>query len=145
MVPDLKSFVHKEYKIAAANFFFYIFFFFQFVPSVLTSFCPHFPKSKLFILLEFLGKSNGKKWSEIWKLLLIKGVKLLRKKKFFFDKFWLTSRIFLVLVLLSASVKKFFVSRMFFFLVREHMLHTRLVIKWAGPGNPTCYCSQTHR
>ena len=30
---------------------------------------------KLFRFLESLGKSNGKKWSQIWKLLLIKGVK----------------------------------------------------------------------
>ena len=29
---------------------------------------------------ETLGKSNGKKWSQILKLLLIKGVKSLRKK-----------------------------------------------------------------
>ena len=30
---------------------------------------------------ESLGKSNEKKWSHIWKLLLIKGVKLPQKKK----------------------------------------------------------------
>ena len=29
-----------------------------------------------------LGKSNGKKWSHIWKLLLMKDVKLPRQKKF---------------------------------------------------------------
>ena len=42
--------------------------------------------SKIFRDLESLGKSNGKKWSQIWKLLLIKGVKLLRKKKFVFGR-----------------------------------------------------------
>ena len=38
--------------------------------------------SKVFRDSVFLGKSNGKKWSQIWKLLLIKGVKLPRQKKF---------------------------------------------------------------
>ena len=42
----------------------------------------------------------------------INGVKLLCKKSFLGGKFWLTSRIFLVLVLLSASVERFFVSGM---------------------------------
>ena len=36
--------------------------------------------SKKFRDSESLGKSNGKKWSHIWKLLLIKGVKLQRIK-----------------------------------------------------------------
>ena len=35
--------------------------------------------SKNFRDLDILGKSNEKKWSQIWKLLLIKGVKSLRK------------------------------------------------------------------
>ena len=48
----------------------------------------------------------------IWKLLLTKGVKLPRKKNSFFAEFCLTYRIFLVSVLLSALVKKCFVSRM---------------------------------
>ena len=38
--------------------------------------------SKLFRSLESLGKSNGQKWSHIWKLLLIKGVKSPRNKRF---------------------------------------------------------------
>ena len=48
------------------------------------------------------------------KHLLIKGVKLPRKKKVFSSSanFALLSRILLVLVLLSASVERFFVSRM---------------------------------
>ena len=32
--------------------------------------------SKIFRGSEYLGKSNGKKWSPIWKFLLIKGVRL---------------------------------------------------------------------
>ena len=69
--------------------------------------------SKLFRFFESLRRSNGKNLSQIWKLLLIKGVKLPhRKKVFFFGKFCFTSRIFLVSVLLSASVEKFFVSRL---------------------------------
>ena len=40
------------------------------------------PMSKLFIYSESVRKSNGKKWSQIWKLLLKNGVKLPKKKKF---------------------------------------------------------------
>ena len=36
--------------------------------------------SKLLRFLESLGKRNRKRWSQIWKLLLINGVKLQRKK-----------------------------------------------------------------
>ena len=51
--------------------------------------------SKHFRDSESFWKSNEKKWSQIWKLLLIKGVKLLRKKKvFFWANFALLSRIF---------------------------------------------------
>ena len=42
--------------------------------------------SKLFRFLESLGKSSGKKWSQIGKLLLIKGVKWHHKKKDFFQQ-----------------------------------------------------------
>ena len=71
----------------------------------------------LFRFLESLEKSNGNKGSHIWKLLLIKGVKLLRKKKIVFCEFCLTIRIFLASVLLFAPVERCFVSRMrdFFF------------------------------
>ena len=56
--------------------------------SVKRFFCPHFLKSNvqtffLLLFLESLGKSKGKKWSQIWKLLLIKGLKLLLQKKFY--------------------------------------------------------------
>ena len=52
------------------------------------------PMSKLLRVSEFLGKSDKKKWSQIWKLLLVKVVKLPHKKMFFW-KFCLTSRFFL--------------------------------------------------
>ena len=53
------------------------------------SFCPHFrsPMSKLFRFSKFFGKTNEKKWSQIWILLLIKGVKSLRKKVWFLTIF----------------------------------------------------------
>ena len=57
--------------------------------------------SKVFRDYESLGKSNGNKWSQIWKLLLIKGVKLLRKKNCFQTNFALMSRIVMVLVFLT--------------------------------------------
>ena len=38
------------------------------------------PMSKNFGYSESLGKSNAKKWSQIWKLFLIIGVKLLRQR-----------------------------------------------------------------
>ena len=40
--------------------------------------------SKILRDSEFLGKSNEKKWSHIWKLLLIKGLKAPRKKQVLF-------------------------------------------------------------
>ena len=47
------------------------------------------PMSKKFRNSESLGKSNGKMGFQIWKLLFIKGVKLLRQKKFFsVQLFW---------------------------------------------------------
>ena len=55
------------------------------------------PMSKHFRFSESLGKSNGKKWYQIWKLLLIKGVKSPRRKKFFlriFHLFTLFKRLF---------------------------------------------------
>ena len=46
-------------------------------------FAPTFwsPMSKLFRFYECLGENNGKKWSHIWILLLIKGVKLPHTRK----------------------------------------------------------------
>ena len=42
------------------------------------------PMSKLFRYSESLGKSNWKKWSQIWTFFLKNGVKMPRQKKFFF-------------------------------------------------------------
>ena len=54
---------------------------------------------KIFRDSEFLGKSSGKKWCQIWKFVLIKSVKLPWKKKVsFWTNFALLSRIFLVSV-----------------------------------------------
>ena len=52
--------------------------------------------SKLFRFSESLRKNNGKKWSKIWKLLLIKGVKSPRKTKicFFANFVWLAGFFF---------------------------------------------------
>ena len=60
--------------------------------TVWTSFCPHFRQmSNIFRDLESLGKSNGKKWSQIGTFLFGSGLKLWRKKKFvFFGWFCLT-------------------------------------------------------
>ena len=67
-----------------------------FFPLCLTFFYPHFLKSnvQLFWFSESLEKRNEKKWSQIWKLMLIKGVILSCKKNMFFGEFCLTSRIF---------------------------------------------------
>ena len=91
--------------------------------------------SNIFRDSESLGKSNGEKWSNIWTFLFGSGLKLPRKKKFFFADFALQNMVettlpdgllgfwvFLVhppmaLVLLSASVERCFVSRMRNFLV----------------------------
>ena len=51
--------------------------------------------------LESLGKSNEKKWSQNWKLSLIKGVKLPCKKKFGFEQILPHLPGFLVLVFLT--------------------------------------------
>ena len=60
---------------------------------------PPLPRVQCSNLLDFpnhWGKLNGRKWSQIWIYLLIKGVKSPRTKSFIFDKFCLSSRIFLV-------------------------------------------------
>ena len=62
-------------------------FFLQISPPLFTPFKRLFapiswdPMSKLFRYSKFLGENIGKKWSQIWVLLLIKGVKSQRKKK----------------------------------------------------------------
>ena len=64
--------------------------------------------SNIFKDSEFLGKSNGKKWSNIWTFLFGSGR---AKKKVFFADFALV-HLPMALVLLSASVERCFVSRM---------------------------------
>ena len=95
---DEKKFSFKDY--------FYLFTLFQCL-FALTS---QSPMSKLFRFSESLGKSNGNKWSQIWKLLLIKDIQLPRKRSLFIGEFCLARRIFLVPVLLSTLVGRFFVS-----------------------------------
>ena len=74
--------------------------------------------SNIFRDSESLGKSNGKKWSNIWTFLFGSGLKSPREKKsFFFADFALVHPP-MASVLLSASVERCFVSRMrdFFFI-----------------------------
>ena len=115
VVSDSKTFAHKGSKIAAARKKIYLRIL-SFVHSVKTSFCPHVPKSNVqtFQILGILGESYRKKWSQIWKLLLIMGVKLPCKKIVFWRilPYW---QDFLVLLLLSTSVKRLFVSGMWDF------------------------------
>ena len=75
--------------------------------------------SNIFRDSESLGKSNGKKWSNIWTFLFGSGLKSPREKKFFLllilpYKTWWKPRFHppMALVLLSASVERCFVSRM---------------------------------
>ena len=71
MVSDWNIFALKWCKIAAAK-------------KGLFAPTSRSPMSKLFRFLEFFGKSYGKKWFQIVKLMLKKGLKSLRKKKFLF-------------------------------------------------------------
>ena len=85
MVSDLKTFTNERCKIATQK----KFVFWQILPywawffgigvshSVNVFFAPtsQIPMSKLFRFSEILGESNGKKWSQIWKLFAHKGYK----------------------------------------------------------------------
>ena len=86
VVSDLKTFAHKGCKIAAAKkVFFLIFFSFGFLFTLckcISAPTSRSPISKKNRYSGFLGKSNGKKWSQIWK-----GAKLPRKKVFFLANF----------------------------------------------------------
>ena len=85
MVLNLKTLAHKGCKIAAAIKVFYGFFFF--VHSVYTSFPPTSHLISNFLrFLEFLMKYNGKKWSQVWKLLSIQGKKSPRKNQSVFQQ-----------------------------------------------------------
>ena len=73
-------------KKVSLQFIFFIFF------TPFNIFLPLFPKVQCPNTLDFQnpgGKSNGKKWSQIWKLVLIKGVKLLRNFFFYFLFFFI--------------------------------------------------------
>ena len=83
VVSHLTTFAPKGCKIAAAKKVFYRFFLLDLFTPFKSLFAPasQSPMSKLFRFLKSVGISNEKKWSQICKLLLIKGAKLLRKKK----------------------------------------------------------------
>ena len=98
MVSDLKTFAHKGCKIAAAK----KAFFMEVCSFVLS----------VFRFSESLGTSNGKKGCQIYQTFVHKEYKISAQKSFIFAEFCLTSRFFFGMVLLSALVKRFFVSRM---------------------------------
>ena len=79
----MKTFAHQGCKIAAVKKFLRIFSYNLFSPfKHLFTPTSQGPISKLFRFSKLLEKSNGKKWFQVWKLLLIKGVKSPCKKKF---------------------------------------------------------------
>ena len=87
MVSDLNIFAQKWCKVAAAK---KVFTNFRRLLTLFKGlFAPTSPSrmSNNFRDSESLGKSNGKKWCQIWKLFLMKGVKSPRRKKFFTDFF----------------------------------------------------------
>ena len=96
MVSDVNILAQKCSKIPSAK----IVFFYRFVIPLFTPFkhlcAPTFqsPMSKLFRFTESLGKTNGKKWSHIWILLLIKSVKSSQKKVKFSTNFALLAGFF---------------------------------------------------
>ena len=79
----MNIFVWKLSKIAAQKKVFFSLTF-SLLRYRLTVFCPHFRMSNIFRDSESLGKSNGKKWSNIWTSLFRSGLKSPRKKKVFF-------------------------------------------------------------
>ena len=78
--------------------------------------------SNIFRDLESLGKSNGKKWYNIWTFLFGSGLKSPHKKKFFFVADFALVHPPMASVLLSASVERCFVSRMRDFLCAKMQL-----------------------
>ena len=79
-------FTQKWCKIPRQNFFKTDFCHFSLRLKVFLPPIPEVQRPILFWFSESLGKSNGKKWSQIVKLLLIEGLQLPRKAKCFFDK-----------------------------------------------------------
>ena len=87
MVSDMNIFVWKLSKIAATKkVFFFTFFgllrFLVFFNGLFATTSQN-RMSNIFRDSDSLGKSNGKKWSNIWSFLFGSGLKLPRKKKFF--------------------------------------------------------------
>ena len=80
----------KSQKQKKVRFFLYLFSLFQRLFNPISQ----SPMSKLFRILEPLGKSNGEKWSQIQKLLPIKGVKSLCKKSLLLPNFALLASFF---------------------------------------------------
>ena len=84
MVSDMNILFWKLSKIAAQKkVFFFTFFTFEIPFNVLFAPTSQSQMSNIFRDSESLGKSNGKKWSNIWKFLFESGLKSPRKKKFF--------------------------------------------------------------
>ena len=84
MVSDMNIFVWKLSKIAAQKKVFFSHFFTFEVPfKGLFAPTSRSRMSNIFRDSESLGKSNGKKWSNIWTFLFGNGLKSPRKKKFF--------------------------------------------------------------
>ena len=73
-----------------------------FLPPLPVVGCP-----KFFVDTESLGNSNEKKWSQIWKLLLIKGVRLPRKEKFVLGEFCLSEQDFFCYQFISLRLTVF--------------------------------------
>ena len=102
MVSDMKTSTNKGCKIATLFFFI---FFLQILPYwggflVLVFLTPfngllpptsQSPMCNFFRFSKSLGKSNGKKWYQIWKHFLIQGVQLLQRKKVFYRIFFICS------------------------------------------------------
>ena len=78
-------------RCAKISFFFFTFSTFEVPLNGLFAPISRSRMSNIFRDLESLGKSNGKKWSNIWTLLFESGLKSPRKKKFFCCWFCLTN------------------------------------------------------
>ena len=104
VVSDLNIFSQKRCKNAAAKKVFFTDFRHLFTPvKGLFSPLPEVQCPISFRYLESLGKSNGKKWSQIVKLLLIKGLQLPRKKNVFLTNCVFQELIFCFMVIYQMS------------------------------------------
>ena len=149
----MNIFAQKWSKIAAAKRVFYGFFSSLFCSLRLNVFLPKLSKVQCPKFLDFPNpwkKTNGKRWSQIWILYLIKGVRSPHKKSFIFNEFFLTSRIFWYQCYyphqsrdaLSPICGIFFMNKLlfFFFKLYNSLCSTLLAIcqgEWDFPPNPT--------